>query len=322
MSESASWQRIVGLASAVLLGLVFLVAAWAKVLDPIAFAEQISREGLDFLVPAGPMAILAIGLEIGLGLALVLGMRQLWVLLPTGGLVVLFLSLTGRTYWMWSRGLLDDEAGCGCFGNLVQRTPAEAFWQDLLMLVPLYALAWLGRRVGERTGVPLGRAVVVGAAVVAGSVFAWRAPSLPLDDLATRLRPGVAVEEICTGGQTDADSVCLDVLIPSLAAGNHWVVISELDNESFLEGMDGLNRLAVDPQDGPLTVLSADPAEAHQAFFWQQGPAFDVREVPLALIRPLYRMTPRAFRLEDGIVTRTVAGLPGEVGSAIATPDD
>ena len=153
-------------------------------------------------------------------------------------------------------------------------------------------------------------------------MFAWRAPALPLDDLATRLRPGVAVEEICTGGQTDADSICLDVLIPSLAVGHHWVVITELDNESFLERMDGLNRLAVDAAAGPLTVLSADPAEVHQAFFWQQGPAFDVREVPLALIRPLYRTTPRSFRLEDGIVAETIAGLPEGVGSAIAPSDE
>ncbi len=223
---------------------------------------------------------------------------------------------------MWSQGLLDEEGSCGCFGNLVQRTPAEAFWQDLLMLVPLYGLAWLGRRVGERSGFPVWRSAVVGVAVIAGAAFAWRAPSLPLDDLATRLRSGVAVEEICTGGQNDVDSVCLDVLIPALGSGHHWVVITELDNELFLEGMEELNRLAVDPDRGPLVVLSADPAETHQAFFWQQGPAFDVREVPLTLIRPLYRTTPRSFRLEDGIVAATIAGLPVGIGPAIAPSDD
>ena len=40
------------------------------------------------------------------------------------------------------------RAGCGCFGNLVQRTPAEAFWQDLLLLVPplLLAFGWRDAR--------------------------------------------------------------------------------------------------------------------------------------------------------------------------------
>jgi len=322
MSERNFWTRGVGLAAAALLGVVLLVAAWAKVIDPRTFAEEIARYGLDFLVPAGPMAILAIGLEIGLGLALVLGVRRGWVLVPTGLLIVLFLSLTGRTYWLWSHGLLGEEASCGCFGNLVQRTPAEAFWQDLLMLVPLYLLSWIGRRSGREVGFPRWRAVVVGGVIVAGAIFAWKAPSLPLDDLATRLKPGVRIEMLCAGSGSDAETICLDVLLPRLTEGDHWVVISELGNESFLAGIEGLNELAVEPAGAPLTVLSADPAEGHQAFFWQHGPAFDVREVPLALIRPLYRTTPRSFRLEDGIVTHTFAGLPAVSGAAIASSDD
>ena len=41
-----------GLVAGVLLGAVLLVAAWAKLIDPVSFAEQIGREGLDFLVGA------------------------------------------------------------------------------------------------------------------------------------------------------------------------------------------------------------------------------------------------------------------------------
>ena len=142
---SGAKRRVIGLGAAFLLGAILLLAAWAKLIDPLAFAEQISREGLDFLIPSGGMAILAIGLEIGLGVALVLGIRRRWILWPTGALIVLFLVLTGRAYWLWSNGLLDEEASCGCFGNLVDRTPAEAFWQDLVMLVPLYLASFLGR---------------------------------------------------------------------------------------------------------------------------------------------------------------------------------
>jgi uncharacterized membrane protein YphA (DoxX/SURF4 family) len=296
-----------------LLGAVLLVAAWAKLIDPISFAEQIGNEGLDFLLSAEMMAILAVGLEVGLGLALVLGLRKLWVLLPTGMLIVLFLSLTGRAYWLWSHGLLEDDAACGCFGNLVQRTPAEAFWQDLLLLVPLFALSWLGRNRAHGWALPPRRTITIAIVTVAGMIFAWRAPSLPLDDLATRLKPGVELKAICAGGESDADSICLDVLVPGLAEGSHWVVITELDNETFLAAIESLNSLAAGGMEERLTVLSADPPEAHQPFFWQYGPAFDVREVPLAMIRPLYRSTPRSFRLEDGKVVETAAGLPPEV---------
>ena len=113
------------------LGIVLLVAVWAKALDPAAFVEQIHTEGLDgFLLPAQAVALIALALEAGLGLALVLGVRRKWVLVPATLLVAFFLFLTGRSWWLAAHGLRTDAASCGCFGNLVQRTPAEAFRQD------------------------------------------------------------------------------------------------------------------------------------------------------------------------------------------------
>lgn len=310
MSDARPRLFWLGRTSAFLLGAILLVAAWAKVIDPAAFAEQIGNEGLDVLLPAWPLAILAVGLEIGLGVALVLGLRGNRVLVPTGLLILLFLFLTGRAYWLWSHGLLDEAAACGCFGNLVQRTPAEAFWQDALMLVPLYLLSFVGRSPGRRLSGSRWRAGVTALATAGGMLFAWLAPALPLDDLATRLAPGTELASICVGGESEADRICLDVLLPGLAEGDHWVVLASLDDEGLRAATEGLNRLAVEGDVDGVWVLSADPPEAHQAFFWQVGPVFEVREVPLALIRPLYRTTPRSFRLEDGMVTRTVEGVP------------
>ncbi|MDX1644501.1 MAG: hypothetical protein R3244_09115 [Thermoanaerobaculia bacterium] len=310
MSRDRAATYWIGRVAALLLGAVLLVAAWAKVLDPLAFAEQISREGLDLVLPARWVAVVAIALEIGLGLALMLGLRRLWILVPTGLMIVLFLFLTGRAYWLWANGMLDEAAACGCFGNLVERTPAEAFWQDALMLVPLYLLSFLGRAPsGDRRG-GRWRVVVTAVAVVAGVIFTWLSPSLPLDDLATRLSPGTEISSLCAGAGDEADRICLDVLLPPLADGDHWVVLAGLEEEALRSGVEALNRLALEGDVDGVWVLSADPPEVHQAFFWQVGPVFEVREVPLALIRPLYRTTPRSFRLEDGMVTRTVSGLP------------
>ena len=84
-----------------------------------------------------------VAVEVGLGVALLLDLRRRSVLVPATLLVALFVFLTARTYWRATHGGLSaaDAASCGCFGNLVERTPAEAFWQDLLMLVPALALA-------------------------------------------------------------------------------------------------------------------------------------------------------------------------------------
>ncbi len=295
-----------GTAAGVFLGAVLLVAVWAKALDPASFAEQIRVEGLDVLLSAQVVALIALALEAGLGLALLLGVRRLWVLVPAALLVAFFVFLTGRAWWMSAHGLREAES-CGCFGNLVQRTPAQAFWQDTLLLVPALLLSFVGRE--RSSGFPKLRAALVAAATIAVAVFAWKAPDLPLDNLATRLSPGVEVEEICAGATDDA--VCLDTVAPELRQGKHLVVLADLadlEDPALGEAVAGLNKIK--DEGGDVWMLSASPSEQHQAFFWRFGPKFQVVETPEPLLRPLYRRLPRSFRVEDGRVTETFAGLP------------
>jgi uncharacterized membrane protein YphA (DoxX/SURF4 family) len=295
-----------GTIAGALLGAVFLIAVWAKALDPSAFAEQIRTEGLDFLFSAQAVALLALALEAGLGLALLLGVRRLWVLVPTALLVGFFVFLTGRAWWLSAHGL-RTEAGCGCFGNLVQRSPAEAFWQDLLLLVPPLGLAFLGRDRRGRLFPPL-RTAAVALGTLGVAVFAWKSPELPLDNLATRLRPGVEVDRICA--DQSENPLCLSTIAADLMQGEHLVVIADLADPAFRQSVAALNDAHNDP-DGPrVWVLSAATPEQVNEFHWTQGPAFKVVEAPTPLLRPLYRRLPRAFRVKDGEVVETWAGLP------------
>jgi len=298
-----AWPAWLGTAGGVFLGLVLLVAVWAKALDPAAFAEQIRIEGLDVVLSAPAVALIALALEAGLGLALLLGVRRLWVLVPAALLVAFFVFLTGRAWWLSAHGLREAES-CGCFGNLVQRTPAEAFWQDLLLLVPALLLAFVGRNRSSRF--PTLRVAAVAIATVAVALFAWKSPELPLDDLATRLRPGVEIQDLCAGG--GADPVCLSTVAPDLKTGSHLVVLAKLDDPEFEKAVGSLNDQASRGED--VWVLSASPEETKQAFFWRFGPKFQIVETPEPLMRPLYRRLPRSFRVQDGRVTETFAGLP------------
>jgi uncharacterized membrane protein YphA (DoxX/SURF4 family) len=317
-SRLAVW---IGTAAGVFLGAVLLVAAYAKALDPAAFARQIHLDGLDFALPAAAVALAAIGLEVGLGLALVLGLRRLWVLLPAVALVAFFLLLTGRAYWQSAHGTLPEDAGCGCFGNLVERSPAEAFWQDLALLAPALGLAFLGRgragngaddrgERGDRGArpFPTGRTAIVLAATAAAVLFAWKAPALPLDDLATRLSPGVRLADLCAG--TGKERVCLSDVDAGLATGRCLAVIADLADPAFQKSVCALNAYAAAGQGPALRVLAASTPGEEQAFTWRFGPSFKVVEAPAALLRPLYRRLPRAFVVEDGRVVRTYAGLP------------
>lgn len=294
------------------LGLVLLAAAVAKSLDPHAFAEEIAALGLAGQLPPFAVAIGALGVEALLGALLIANVRRLWVMVPVTLLVGFFLFVTGRSAWRAANGIEEPAAACGCFGNLVDRTPAEAFRQDLLLLVPALALAWWARpgakrAVRTRVGIAAGLALAV-------SGFAAAAPSLPLDDRATRLHPGTSLSELCAG--RGAARICLLDLAPALRSGRHLVVIADAGDDGFLELGRRLNartRAGVEP---PVTVLADLTPERSDELFWSLAPAFELHETPRALLRPLYRTLPRSFRIEDGRVTATWAGLAPELTAA------
>lgn len=303
----AGWRRALGTAAGIVLGLVLLVAAWGKALDPLAFAREIEAQGLAGSAAAPAVALAALGLEVALGLALVLGLRRLWVLVPAAALVAFFLFLTGRAYWLDLHGALPADAGCGCFGNLLQRTPAEAFWQDLALLLPALLAAFVGRERGGRTFPPLRTAAVV-LLTLAAVGFAWKAPELPLDDLATRLKPGVELASLCAGAEEVR--TCLGSVAPELARGEHLVVLADLDDPRFQQAVPALNAMAGRQGSPALMVLTEDNAEALKDFYWTFAPAFEMREAPAVLLKPLYRRLPRSFAVRDGRVTQTFRGLP------------
>lgn len=306
------WKVWVGTTGGVILAVVLLVAAWSKAIDPQAFARQIHQDGLDFLIPAAAVALIGLAIETGIGAALLCGLRRLWVLVPASALVAFFLFLTGHTYWQAVHGQLPADASCGCFGNLLQRSPAQAFWQDALLLVPALLLAFVGR--SRPRGLPRWRLFAVAVATLAAVVLAWAAPSLPLDNLATRLRPGVSVAELCVGGGTAGARVCLSDLVPELQAGRHVVVIANLTDPAFGPRVAALNAYA--GRGEPLVVVTASSLDEQSAFTWKWGPRFAIKEAPAALLGLLYRRMPRSFEVKDGRVLRTWPGLPPGVAAA------
>ena len=316
-AEPAGWRAWAGRVGAVLLGAVLLVATAAKALDPEALAEHLQAQGLTAGLPPLVAAAAALAIEGGLGIALLLGSRRPAVLGAAGALVAFFLFLNARTWWVAAHGG-DTEAACGCFGNLVQRTPAQAFWQDLVLLLPALLLAWVGRTRPRFAVWRDPRVLASTAGAVAFAVFAWRSPELPLDDLATRLRPGVQVSDLCNG--RGEDSICLGHLVPELGEGRWRVVLVDVERAPETWA-DGLNRVA-EAQGEPLLVLTASSRDAVSAFTWQWGPSYALREVPETLLRPLHRRLPRSFTSEDGVVVETSPGLPpaGRPVSAAADP--
>lgn len=308
----------------VFLGGVFFLAVWGhpmlptswrlgKVGDPEAFAEVIQIEGLDILLSPFSMSVFAIGIEALVAFFLLLNVRRLWVLVPTTLLVLFFIFLTGRAYYLSAHGETLQEVSCGCFGNLVDRTPAEAFWQDLVLLVPPLLLAYLGRP--RTTEIPLLRTAVAGGLSALTVFAAASAPDLPVSDYATRLRPGVRVEAVCVGSGVERFCLGGQELAGELTEGKHLVIMADLEDDDFAEvvadRVEEFDEYVSGPNALHILVLYSGQKDLQVAFDTKSyGPPFEYQAIPLQMLRTLYRRLPRTFIVEDGVVTATFEDLP------------
>lgn len=304
-SSGFGFSRVAGYFGGAVLGAVLLLAALTKAIHPEAFATEIAGLKLGLPLGAHALSMLVLGVELLLGALLLLGVRRWWVLVPATLLVVVFLGITGREYYRAAHGLATAEHGCGCFGNLIERTPKEAFFQDLLLLVPTLALAFVARPTGAA---PRRRTMLSLALTAAGLLLAWRAPNLPLDDWATRARPGVTMAGLCAG--RDAERVCLDTLAPELDSGEHWLIVADLADEAFAAAVPRLSEYVLAAEGPPVVVLTSAGPEERQAFYWRTAPAFEPRQVPPGLLGAMVRRFPRSFRVRDGVILATFDGLP------------
>ena len=159
---------------------------------------------------------------------------------------------------------------------------------------------------------------VVAVLTLGGLGLAHAAPNLPLDDLATRLKPGVTLAELCAG-VGDA-RVCLGDLLPELTRGSHWIVLADPARDDFGAIAERLNAHTLARREPPVTALADITAEQQNAIFWRHAPAFDLHETPAALLRPLYRTLPRSFLVVEGRVVKTESGVARELGEIQPPP--
>jgi hypothetical protein len=283
--------RIPGALAACFLGAVLLLAAYAKAIDPHGFALRL-RDMPVWSAIAYPGALVIIAFEAGLGAALLAGSRHPLVLLLTNGTFLLFVGIV-----VWQLLRPGGAVTCGCFGQLLERTPRQALYEDV-GFATLSGLAWLGRTAGSdvlRRGPS-----VLGAG--AGITLALCAPWLPLDDQATALAPGTTVE-----------ATQLDGIVPELRAGRHLVLLLDRADPTTRTRIAHLNeRLKLPHGATAVWGVADDDPELAAAFLWSAGPAFEVRSAPPRMLRRLYRTLPRTALVDGGRVVETWSGFPSD----------
>ena len=154
----------VGRGAQIIMGLIMLIAGATKVWDPVLFywesmpfAQMLGLEPQSW-TRAGKLAQILSPLECALGIALLLNWRPRLTFPVATALMTFFTALTA---YAWNLGV---TANCGCFGAVVDRSPAEATVEDAAMLL-LLVFGWWSMRRTEPPTRSMGRWVVAGAAV-------------------------------------------------------------------------------------------------------------------------------------------------------------
>jgi uncharacterized membrane protein YphA (DoxX/SURF4 family) len=286
------WRRGIAYLGTAFAGAMLLIAGLVKALDPGAFAEQIAGD-VERLAPwSHPAAVAVIAIEVMLGTIFLLGFRRRWLVGAGLMLVLVFIAITVPKIGK------PDAGSCGCFGNFVVRTPAETVTEDLLMLGGLL----LGLAGGPGSRLNGWRSTVIGTALALGIGVPALSPGLPLDDFATRLKPGASVRDLQ-----------LLELVPELETGRHIVLLGNFDALSCDRLPMSFTAFADANADAGYWIFkpatgAADAGRTHLG--WLCQPGSEMVGIPKTVARPLYRTLPRSFEIVDGSVVRTWNGLP------------
>jgi len=153
MSALRAWKGHpwAALALRLYLGGVFLVACFHKILDPTAFALDVSVYGILPAELVNLVAVLLPWFELAAGLMLVVGLRTRAAALLVAGMMVVFIAaLTSALV----RGL---DLSCGCFATSGHEDPISALTllRDLAWLAAgLYVLVFDDRPIGVERLLP------------------------------------------------------------------------------------------------------------------------------------------------------------------------
>ena len=229
-------------------------------------------------------------LECGLGLALLANWQPRYTLPVATAAMAVFIAVT---FYNWQQ---DAGVNCGCFGALVERTPAEALVEDLVMFA-LLLVAWkwgTGSRPSQWPHAQ--RLVKVGtivALLVAGVRFYPEADRVENSDL----KAGVRLTGIELRG-ADID----------LGKGEYLVELFSPKCSRCKKAVPKLNKLAQSLDLPPIIALSMFPqdSDAITSFREQMHPKFDIASISTSDWK---RLTwnhgwPRLAYVRDGVVER------------------
>ena len=284
-TRSGPWSGL-ALVAAMLVGAVLIFSAITKMISPKAFVASVESYGVlpPSLVLPGATGL--IGLEVALGLMLILGPGRrtaAWITVP---LVLMFIGMV--SYAM--RAGLED---CGCFGEVVKMQPSHELILDFVLLALTALVVWRGQNLD------LGSPLV--------------APTLGWGGLAL----GAAL--FLAGGPVASSQATLDVDMQDLAVLEEANPPLDLGEDAFLFFFSadcdhcwayaGAVQLMHDRVEGlPVHAVTFSDPLSLAAFEEAFEPSYPIHIIDRAAFDGLLTEYPAAVWIQAGGVSQTWAG--------------
>jgi hypothetical protein len=271
-------------------GVVFLLSGGIKALRAGPFIRHVFRYGLLPPRMVLPAAIVGIGLECALGVALMVHLFPS-VLVP--GTMLLLLGFGALTWWGEASGRIED---CGCYGGLLLVTPKQSVLLNLGYFL-LLAIAWGLPVADASTGV--WQILLTVLALGTGSTLGWRSQYEAVVDL-SRLRVGKRWK-----------ARWLRLLSSDLQLGSYFVVFLSQECPYCKLWVPLLNVMDTQ-KDLPrvLGVMSLTGSDM-DAFKAQHLVRFPLVSMPRLLFHSMTDAFPTAVLIEHGVITdRWVGEIP------------
>jgi uncharacterized membrane protein YphA (DoxX/SURF4 family) len=165
--------------TSVLVGIIFVLTGFAKVIEPWKFISHIAKLKLLQSQSIRVAALTFTAIESALGIALILGVLPS-VMIPVS--ILLLIGLTFLTYWSTSTGRTED---CGCYNGWLDVTPTQSIIINFVYITLLIFAAIFGNyqpTVLWQWMVILATLVTSGA-LASGSLEYWMKNQRPYIDL-------------------------------------------------------------------------------------------------------------------------------------------
>ncbi len=291
IARSHRWLVLLGFVCRIIVAFVFLTAGILKSFDPDGFAYQIESYGIISGILTYIAALIFIVVEFLIAIALLINYRPKITFTGAGILLFFFIIVTG---WAWSQGKTE---GCGCFGSLASRTPADVIIEDIFLLGGLF-VSWLSMKGNSFQNVQWKNRLFLASFVFAVALPVL-GPRMPVDSIVTDLKIGADLKELSVS-DIDAD----------LTEGEYLVVLLDEECEQCEKIVEDLNRIVNNSTAPELVGILVGDRDNVFEFVWKYGVIFNLGYAPREEVGNLYRKLPKAFLLKDGIVKQVWNDLP------------